>query len=575
MSLNDPMLFLTTFWNRVSNVLNQERVLRNLATVTFAIVFCVVCLSINRGIGLRDESWYLVLLRDQVAIGGSAWPLFYSWLPDNLLVIRMVTVGLELAGSFFLGYGIYSYFKIQFNLSYNSIVPLMIFGFIVTFCSGATAICLVPFYAYSNHFIFAVGIGSALLCAKSEKVGIWWAWLSGFVMGFLLFIMPTNMPIILVVAIFIILKPNPWQRLIAFTVGLVFAILIFFLLIQSPPDFYMMIKQAMEATSENSSTHGIKQMISWMIATTHYIVSNILMVAALIYLLRRQMDKISIMREPLLLLVCLLIIVSFLIPYLLGFVNYNGVFQGYIWAILFVWFILEARQELTLMDKYALALFFVSPIFASLGTDVAFSGRGSFYMGIFYGSGALLFVLSPYCARLRAYVCLVLLLLTFGFVIHFYRPNWEGESLSKNIINISEIGIQKGIRITPQMISMINQARNFIGESRNVVVGSPEAWGFVYLLDLQALMYIFKPSESQIIQKINGSGMRDLIFIESSQELFSASFWSEINTKWKVDNVREIEGQFKFYRLIPVLRTLSQRNSKGEHSQDFSFSPSL
>lgn len=546
------MQYITTFWHRLSETLNQERVMRHVVIVSFAIVLCFVCLSINRGIGFSDESWYLVLLRDHVAKNASAWPLFFSWLPNNLLVIRMITVGLLFTGSMLFGYGMYSYFKVQFKLSQKSIIPLMMFGFIGAFCF-LPPICLVPCYYWFNHFIFSSGIGSALLCAKRGKVGIGWAWLSGFFFGFLFFIMPSNTPIILFVAAFIIFNPNPWHRLIGFGVGMACAILVYSLAIQSLAEFYLMIQQSLHDSPDFLGSHGITQMIVWIIKTVKFIITNIFIVAALIYFLRRHIDEISVKRETLSIWVSLIVIVSFtIIPYFEGLVwgvKY-GIYPSEIISVLFIWFILETQNELISQDWSVLTLLFISPILASFGTNVPFSIRGTIYIGTFYGTAGLLFVLSPFCARFRIYMCLAVVLLTFGFVTTFFRPNWSTDmSLSKNIIPLSEIGIQKRTRITPEMSTMISEAKKFIGFSNNVVVKGQQSWGFVYLLDLHPLSYSAIPYESQILKAIEESGMRELVFIESSKDLFSESFWSEINTKWKTEKVREFDGKFKFYRL--------------------------
>jgi hypothetical protein len=143
-SLTDHIEGLTTLWHRLAEVLNQERVMRQVVIVAFAIVFCVVYFSINRGIGFADESWQLVLVRDRVSVGALIWALFFSWLPDNLLVIQMVTVGLLLTGSLFFGYGLYSYFKVQIKLSKESLIPVMLFGFVGNFCFANAIILYLP-----------------------------------------------------------------------------------------------------------------------------------------------------------------------------------------------------------------------------------------------------------------------------------------------------------------------------------------------------------------------------------------------------------------------------------------------
>jgi hypothetical protein len=264
------------------------------------------------------------------------------------------------------------------------------------------------------------------------------------------------------------------------------------------------------------------------------------------------MDEINVKGKSLSILFFLLIIVYFTIPYLKA--PEHGIYSAEILAVFFGWFILETRHELTLQEWSAFTLLLVAPIFASLGTDVPFSIRGTIYMGTFYGTAGLLFVLSPFCARFRIYMCLALALLTFGFATNFFRPNWSTwTSLSKNIIPLSEIGIQKGLRVTQDISTMINEAKNFIGLSKNVVVGDVNSWGFVYLLDLRPLIYEWKPPESQIFKAIEDSSMRELVFIESSKNLFSAAFWSKVNSKWKIENIRELDGQFKLYRFSRIL----------------------
>jgi len=222
-------------------------------------------------------------------------------------------------------------------------------------------------------------------------------------------------------------------------------------------------------------------------------------------------------------------------------------------AALFGWFILEIRHQLTLQEWSAFALLLVAPIFASLGTDVPFSIRGTMYMGTFYGAAGLLFVLSPFCARFRIYLCLAILILTMGFVSNFFKPNWStGRSLSENILPLSEIGIQKDIQVTPDISEMIKEAKNFMGSSKNVIGSDVRSWVFIYLLDLQPLTYEWKPTESAIMEAVEESGRHEVVCIEQSGKIYSESFWSKIIAKWKVVNVLELDGEFKFYRLSRI-----------------------
>ena len=549
-SLNNTI----SFWHRSSELFNQEQMLRLVVTLSFTTVLCIVFLSINRGIGFADESWYLVLLRDHVAINSSAWPLFFSWLPNDIVVIRTVTVGLYILGSLFFGYGMYSYFKVRFNLSKASIFLLSMIAFIGAFCFS-NAICLVPNYVASNHFIFASSIGFSLLSAKNGKTGIWWAWLSGFFIGFLAFIMPSNIPIIFFVVLFIIVTQNPQQRLIGFTLGVACSFFAFSLLIEPLPEYYLMIKQSLIPKTGFSSRHGIKQIITWTIKALQYIVTNIAIITALIYFLRRQVDESNINREPLLLGIFLLIIVYFAFPYAIGFTKgiEHGIYPAEILAALFGWFILETRHKLTLQEGCALTILLVSPILACLGTDVPFSIRGTIYIGTFYGAAGLLFVLSPFCARFRIYMCLALGVLTLGFVNNFFKPNWSTqETLSENITPLSQIPIHHRIQVTPDVAAIMSDAKHFVGSSKHVVGSDVLSWVFVFLLDLRPLTYEWKPTEPQIIKAIEESTVNEIVCIEQNGKLFSESFWSEIKAKWTIKSVHDLDGQFKFYRLSRI-----------------------
>jgi len=92
-------------------------------------VWGVVAYSLKRGIGLNDESWYLVLLRDRVAVPGSSWNLFFAWLPDDLVVIRLATVGMLFVGCMVFGCGVVHWLNNSFDArpsKYSRIVVLFV-----------------------------------------------------------------------------------------------------------------------------------------------------------------------------------------------------------------------------------------------------------------------------------------------------------------------------------------------------------------------------------------------------------------------------------------------------------------
>lgn len=547
------MAFMTTRWHRFSDVLNQERILRQMVAALFMLVIGIIFLSINRGIGFTDEAWYLVLLRDQVTMGGSSWPLFFTWLPDSPLLIRLATVGLIFLGVLPFGWGLYAFFKDSLRLPERSIAPIVMTGFIGAFAFG-NAVSLVPCYYWLNHFMFSSGIGFALLSGRSGKTGVLWAGLSGFVFGLLVFVMPTNTPFVLFVLVFIMLTPSPWQRLIGFAIGATVAVILYFLVIQSPADLYLMVQKTLH---DADSTHGIRPMLDWFKKSVLYMVNDILMVAVLIYLLRRFVDAAGIKREPITILVASLAIVLLtLIPYVCGLVcgTLYGINPAEPLAVVFVWMVLEAQDKLKLREWAALAALFVAPFFASLGTNVPFSVRGTMYMGTFYGAMGLLFVLSPSGARFRMYMSLLLGVMVLGFAINYFRPNWStGISLSANTVPLSEVGIEKGIRVSPGTYGRIKEAREFVGSTKYAAINDFRgSWGFVYLLNLRPLVYNYNPREHDILMAIEASGENEIVLVEYDKKVFSRSFWLGINGKWQIQNARNIGNEFKFYKLRRV-----------------------
>jgi hypothetical protein len=540
------MKYLTTALHRCSRLLSQELIMQLVVALLFFIVFVVLFYSVPRGIGFADESWFLTLLRDQSVLAGSSWPLFFPWLShNNILVVRLVTLSLMLAGNLVFAYGIYSFFKEKLNLSKHSTIALAMVGFIGVFCF-IPPVCLVPYYAISNLFIFQVGIGFALLSATGGRL---WAWASGFSLGFLMFIMPTNIPILLFAAMFFYTHQNRWQRLILFVIGIICAFIIYFVLVQSPSEFYAMVLQVIRESP--GPAYGIKPMLFWSVDTIKYVMLRIVMLSLLVYFLRKRMDDVDDALDILKVVVLLLLVGYFANTYARGLIHgpKYGAYPAEIIAVLSGWLILETRHTFDRQEWMALLLVAIAPILASLGSAVPFSVRGTAYMGTFYGVISLILVLSPYCARFRLQMCLVLMLVTFGFVIGFFRPNWSsGESLSKN--NIPILNINKEIRISQKMSIRINEVKDFIGVSGSVALSDPRLWGFIYLLDLKPMAYEFRPNEVYLMRGINKLTKNELIIIESREKPFSELFWFEINSAWKIKNMRQFDDGLKIYCLI-------------------------
>lgn len=536
---------MIAWYNKEKYLFERVQVFRSCVSIAFAVTLGTVVCSIPRGLGYSDESWYLILLRDQISTPGSTWSLFFARLPQNILAIRVITLIMIAMGNAVFGYSVYAFFRKKFNLSSTVIVPLVMVAFIGSFCFG-NAVCLVPCYSQLNHFIIQIGIGFTLLGAAGASG---WFLLSGLSLGFIPFVMITNTPILLVAPAFILCTQKK-IGILFFLAGALVAFLFYFTVVQSPAAFQQLIQDGLSQTHKNSE-HGLLPMIKWSVSTVRYVMVDIIMVSFMAYFLKQRIQVTSGKIDGLSGVALLILAAYFLMPYLVGraYGLPAGIYTAESIAVLTGLLIVDVRRRFGRQDWAAIALLVTVPVLAALGTDVDFSIRGARYIGVFWGTLGVCFLLSSEGASLRMFGCGALALMALGFVVNFFSPNWSTrESLSKCTASISDL--VPNITVGSIFAQRVSAIKNYIGESRDVVISDRELWHFVYLLKLNPLSYDFDCSDPIRGSKFTKLVSDKLIMVERLTHPFPAAFWSEIGVAWRVDDDQQIDNEIKVYRAV-------------------------
>lgn len=525
--------------------LSSDTIFKASLALVGCVVACVLGLSLPRGLGFADEAWYLILLRDRVVETASAWSLLFSWLPNNVLVIRIATVSLVVVGNCVLGWGVYAFFKNRLQLKKSTGVLLSVVAFVGSFVFGN--LVFVPSYSYLNHVLFQAGVGLILLGVSGTPSCFFFA---GLALGMLPFVMMPNSVFLMVALAYICTTKDRRLGGVLYIAGVLVAAMLFFCFVESPSRLYQAIKSGDDLAN---TKHGLLPMVKWTLLSSKYIVSNIVSPVILIAYLSKKCRgsrAIGALEAVGLGSVGLCVV----LPYLTAFA-FSGppvwIYPFESIALLAGWAIVEDLTCFGVEEWAMIALFASIPFCASLGTVVDFSLRGSYYVGAFWGTLGVCLLFDKARMRLRSAACFVMAMLTLGYVISFFKPNWSTvQSLSSQCVPVPEYS--RGLFLSPGMAEHIREIEKYVGRSNYVVLSDCRSWWIAYLLNLKPVSYAYLCNDRSLVEKIKCLPVNKVYLIDTPLAPFTSRFWVnlEANSGWIREESRDVSSGETLYRVV-------------------------
>jgi hypothetical protein len=494
----------------------------------------IVVWSLNRGLIFSDESWYLLLLNNNMPnVSISEWPSYAREIyPLNLLAIRYLTFCFYIISGTFLSFCISRYFKISFvHIFLLSLSILFIFWSPVQF---------VPNYVTFNILIFNVGIGCFLFMLSGTTVKSIYIWgvACGFIFGNLVFIMITNTPFIGILLIsFIFLKKKEisiFHYWVSIFSGILLTVAVFFTTIKS---FNQYINDLDKVFSYlpliQGYGYGIKGLSIWLLNTFLYFTREVFIQALLLFYIFSNNNKSkSVVYLSFFLFACYTVYYLIQISQTDG-LNITSPTPIYILMMFIVISLVEKNKWQTVC---LLLLFLLLPVFASLGTDVKFKTRSVAYLTplilLTYG-----FLRNEDFSKfiLIFHGILFLTLIRFS-TIFISQPGWQGYIIKDQNINISEIGIKRNLKLDKKTTENVRELKELIPAKSLVLINDANFWGYVYLLDLKVPYFYFRFDEKGLDNYLLNSKLES-----TSLYLMENPDWQFPNNLKQIKNIISID----------------------------------
>lgn len=501
-------------------------------------IIAIIFWSLNRGLVMLDEAFYLLHMEENASpIAISNWYVFAKPLFDmDLLHLRFIVFSWLALSAFFLGYSFSSYWDFGWPAWFSGI--LAVFAHFVL----SIPVQYVPNNVTFNIFFIYSSLGF-LFFALSKKGNKAIAWLflllSGFCLGFLPFVMVTNTPMIglFLIAVFLFFRgKQPFTHTIFWFLGVLLAVVSFFLVFQSPEIFIADFKEAMTFTQYLGS-HGLRPLIQWHVDTLIYFLGMPLALTLILYywanesLNEKSWSNILIRSLGVILLLTLLVF---------DLTSRKGVFSSSLFYILvFATSLILMAKKVKWDPKYlSLILLAVVPYFATLGTDVPFQVRTAGYFVVLI----LLVIAMLQVIPLKKFNLLFLCLLVIVFLNFLSYPFREGWARYKLVAQTEKYTLPNGkgqIKLSPKVFENTVAISPYLTGKSQVVISHPNLWGYVYLSGAQALNLHFMPNEAYIQYFLEKQviDLNSLTFMEGKLIRFSETFISNMMGSENYDKI--------------------------------------
>lgn len=510
--------------------------------------------TFNKGLTMIDEAWYLYLIKDnpQGATSSNFFKFLGNAFNGDIYITRVFTFAMVSIGKIVFAWGLYKYFKDSFALKPRDYILILTFLFI-GFSVFGIKINFVFSYLNMNSFLLMCSLGFLLIAfARQNAASMILYYVSGFLIGLVIFIMITNAPIIGLLGILILLVSK--KRLAGFglyAAGVVSSVVFYFVFIEPFSVFF-----AYEFLPNIETVHkagyakgyGIRPMIYWGYFAFEQIVlyafGGALMVLGLTkfsstYNIHKFTSSVWFYGFSLALMFSLFFIsnVVFNQQKIAPFIPFMILF------LLLVFEYVKAQKETgkpkdhIFFGNIALFVFlFIIPVFLSLGTNVPFIIRGGSYIAFLL---PIIFLLSVKCLKKQHYYYVFVVIIGVfmaRFVTTPNQSNWAGLIYTHQTEHVRDLGINQNIKLDKNHYENLSELRRFVNAGDPVVFSSIFMWGYPYLLDMRPISYSFRFNKANIFRNLHSEAhtLSKLFLLEDKSEPFFEGFFDELNASFQL-----------------------------------------
>lgn len=524
-----------------------ERFLQKIAGLTdlliyffLALVLSMVIWSLNKGLLFHDEAFYLLHLKDLEIFSTSYWYVFARIIyPQEIVQIRWITLTMLFISHLIFVTSMSIYFNSYIKIKIKQFITLLALSLLGQFVLWMP-VQFIPSYWLLNYVLILSSIGFLLISFKqsSNRIAYTLSFITGLLIGFIPFIMVTNVPFILlllIVAYFHLKSTGIKHMLVYFStffLGIIVAFLLYFIFIQNFSYFIDNLIASINHLSHDQ-THGLLPIIKWIIKSIQYIASEILILSLVIILSDLFVNRQTFFWLKISISIISIAAIGFMIAQ--GFIlsNETGIFSPSIFLVLF-FVLLYKNLHLRTIDTKQLWVFlmlFLMPFIASLGTNVHFILRGVAYMSVIF---VTIFILSAFLNDNKYKVIFIFFLFvaTVSFMRSPFIAGWTYQVLSEQKKPVSQLGIHQNILIDQERFQNLEKLKNIIPENNFVIVSHRSFWGYVYLLDLKIPYLYFDFSEKLFFEQIrlHPEDINNFAFIELNTIPFPEGFFERLKS---------------------------------------------
>lgn len=481
-------------------------------------VLIEMILTLNKGLTMNDEAWYLTLIKYAPAEISFThfFHLFKGLFQGSIVDIRIFTFSILIFSTFIFSLGLCKYFQKEIP---HSFIPLFSLAIISLFLLTAP-VCLSLSYISLGLSISGMSIGLLLigLSLQNEYLQSIFLLLSGFIAGFIFFVQITFISLF-IISLFILLlnsKKKKYINLSIFLIGILFSLIFYFSLFQSPEEFFrnifLMLEKVGSDQGKIDESHGLTQLLRWVLETVSFFISNILTIT--LSLLGLDLIK-SRFNKKLYLASIAVVVIFFVFDFYYNTLNSSVGSSSFIAFYIILIYLIFQILLIEKFEKNLIIMILISsiPFLASFGSDMPFRIRGSVY--ILYVIPIIYLLLQK--VKIAYLTNIFLLLITINFLVfigYYFKTNWADIVYSQQKINLKESSIAQNLKLNKDRVNEFNLLRKNIDIADTIVLGNSKLWGYSYLLETVPLVFDFRRNDENILSALNNNSLNKFIMLE-------------------------------------------------------------
>lgn len=474
-------------------------------------VLAIILWSSNRGLIFSDAAFYNFHFIDGLETIDTSnwhriWRLFHT---SNLVIDKIIIIIVSSLTSFFLGFT----FSKVFLIGKPNFLGLLIF------CSQFFLYAPVEF---TPSYISLSSINFNLIFifflkyyANQRRID---ALLTGFFLAMIPFIMITNSLFLVGAVLCIILLKMLNKTTVFIGLGFMIGLGIYFMLIQSVDDYVLGFSKALTYIQFDKS-HGSGSIFYW-------IADIILELKWILILITIDFFQTKYFKNKYISFV-IYFILTLLIIFSLNQSLRNSfyIFHTKVYYIIFLWIFYKSIQYLGKMDIILIILFISLPFFASIGTDVSFFVRASFYFPFTIISLIYLLKKNPNIIWKRS-LLILFLISSINFFTYPFRGSWAGYKIVKQINTIKIANFGPKLLLDSIHLNRVNEVKPFIKGKQNVIPSSIIDWGVLLLNEANPPLVFFRINP-YVLENIKHKELNNIILLENKMEEYDMKLMTE------------------------------------------------